>query len=163
MIIPHKRYSILEIERLRKKYPDLKLPGMVTRANADGTVQFIPWQDASGGGRLNQYGEQEMPDRAFASTLDNPYGDLPVRTKRTPLQQMTALRNRVRKDFLAGRVMQRDQVADYTDKARAKQLRAGAALTESDLDDVIKAFIKRAEDENEAKEAKRITRSSRSD
>lgn len=163
MIVPGKRYSIAEVERLRIKYPDLKLPGMVTRANIDGTVQFIPWQQASGGGGLNPDGSQAMPDRGFASTLDNPYGDLPVRTKRTPLQQMTALRNRVRKDFLAGRVISRDEVANYTDKARAKQLKAGAALTEADLDDVIKAFIKRAEDENEAREAKSITRASRSD
>jgi hypothetical protein len=163
MIVPFKKYRPTEIEVIRARYPDLKLPGMVTRANMDGTIQFVPWQDASGGGGLNPDGSQAMPDRGFSSTLDNPYGDLPVRTKRTPLQQMTALRNRVRKDFLLGHVMKRDEVANYTDKARAKQLRAGAALTEADLDDVIKAFIKRAEDENEAKEARKITRASRCD
>ena len=163
MIVPYKKYRPTEVEHIRTRYPDLKLPGMVTRANMDGTVQFVPWQDASGGGRLNRQGQQDAPDRMFSSALENPYGDLPLRQKRTPLQQMTSLRNRVRKDFVAGRVMKREEVANYTDEARAKQLRAGAALTESDLDDVIKAFIKRAEAENEALEAKKTVRTAPSD
>ena len=163
MIVPFKRYTIPEVERLRIKFPDLKLPGMVTRANMDGTVQFIPWQGASGGGALNRFGEQEMPDRMFASTLDDPYGDLPVRTRRDPRTQLASLMDKVRPDFMAGRVLSRDEVAKYVSKARAKQIRNGSALTEADFAEVMKGFIKRAEDENEAIEAKKVVRTAPSD
>ena len=162
-VTPFKKYTIAEVERLRVKYPDLKLPGMVTRANQDGTVQFVPWQDASGGGGLNQYGEQEMPDRMFASTLDNPYGELPKRERREPLVQLASLMSKVRDDFMAGRIMPRTEVAKYVDAKRAKQLKKGAALTEDDLRQVMKSFIEQAYKENEEREAKQVVRTSPSD
>jgi hypothetical protein len=163
MIVPFKKYTIAEVERLRVQYPDLKLPGMVTRANMDGTVQFVPWQDASGGGRLNRQGQQDAPDRMFSSSLDDPFGELPLRERRDPRVQLASLMDKVRPDFMAGRVLTRDEVATYVSKARAKELRNGAALSDADFTDVMKAFIKRAEDENEALEAKKVVRTAPSE
>jgi hypothetical protein len=163
MIVPGKKYSLAEVARLRARYPDLKLPGMVTRANDDGTIQFIPWKQATGGGMLNRDGELDAPERMFASSLDDPYGDLPAREKRDPRVQLRSLMDKVRPDFMAGRVLSRAEVAKYVDKKRAKAIKAGAALTEDDFAAVMKTFIKRAEDENEAIEAKKVVRTSPSD
>lgn len=163
MIVPGKKYSVEEIAILRRQYPDLRVPGMVTRANLDGTTQFVPWHQASGGGRLH-YGEQELPDRAFASSLDDPFGELRRIERRPPRVQLASLMEKVRPDFMAGKVMPASEVATYVrDKKRARQLRAGAGLTEDDFAQVMKAFIKRAEDENEIAEAKKTVRTAPSD
>ncbi len=162
MITPGRKYTLEEVEQIRTQYPDLRMPGMVTRANDDGTIQFLPWHEGTGGGGTFG-GLAEAPDRMFTPVSDNPYGELPKREKREPLVQLQSLMDRVRPDFMAGRILSADQVATYTSKARAKELRAGAALTEADLHDVMKSFIHRAEKENEARESRQIVRTSRAD
>ena len=95
-ILPNRRYSFEEMETLRAD-PEVArkaLEGYVLRQNLDGTLSFVHWSKATGGG--GAFGGKSEPTRGFASTWDTnegpgPWGDLPAIRKRTPQQRVDSL------------------------------------------------------------------------
>lgn len=99
MIQLNKKYTRDEI-RLMRDDPELaklQLRGYVLRLDSDGTMSFVHWTRASGGGGLEE-GKQVLPLRTFTTVWDTDKGEdpwnLPPLTKRTPQQRIASLTSR---------------------------------------------------------------------
>jgi hypothetical protein len=165
MIKPNKKYTFAELEKIRNAHPNLSLEytGYVWRAELDGTMMLVHHSQASGGGgrfdRPNTLSELEAARVSAPVTHPDLQSEsLPRIVKRTPQQRIDSLMAKVSQDFVEGRVLTLDEVNTHRD-GRAK----ATELTGEVVKEVVSAFLQTAENENEAREAKKVTRTAPSD
>ena len=108
-IVPGRRYTSEEMAALRDDPALAKaaLDGYVLRANPDGTMQFIRWNKATGGGIGG-----DLPMREYAHTGEKPWGDLPTISRRTPQERVDSLALKIKEDIKAGRVFSAEQLKE---------------------------------------------------
>lgn len=147
MIVPNRKYTFAELEKLRAQYPDLARVyarhGYVWRMDLDGTMEMVHYTKATGGG--GSFGQPaERPMREFAATGD-PFNldELPPIRKRTPQERIDSLMSKVSEDFKAGRVLTLDEVNTHRE-GRAK----ATELTGEVVKEVAQSFLERAEAES---------------
>jgi hypothetical protein len=84
-----RRYTTDELAHLRATTSENELKGLVLRYNIDGTAQFVPWHQATGGG-IQEGGRDTRPLREY--TVNNPdFGEIEPIRKRTPAQRVDSL------------------------------------------------------------------------
>lgn len=96
-IVPGRKYTFAEVAELRNdpEVAERVLQGYVLRQDLDGTVQWVRWDKATGGGGAFG-GPDPKPLRSFEGVWDRdegpgPWGDLPPIVKRTPQQRVDSL------------------------------------------------------------------------
>jgi len=162
LIVPNRKYTYAELEKIRAEHPDLAArfakAGYVWRMDLDGTMMMVHHTQATGGG--GTFGKpQERPDREFATdTVELTSEALPRIVKRTPKQRMESLMSKIKDDFVAGRVLTLDEVNTHRpDRPKADRL-DGEVVRE-----VAQAFMEQAEAVNEEAESKKVTRTAPTD
>ena len=163
VIVPNRKYTFAELEAIRAKDPvaaaNWSAKGYAWRFDLDGTAMLVHWTQATGGGG-SFGGPQERPLRGFASTEADPFNkaDLPKIVKRTPQQRVASLLEKVDDDMKRGRVLGLDKAreitgdkdADPTTSAETRRL-------------IVQSYISQADKEFEAKEARKVVRTSPTD
>jgi hypothetical protein len=159
MIVPNRKYTYAELEKLRAEHPDLARVyaryGYVWRMDLDGTMEMVHWTKASNGGA-----GAPLPDREFVTTNPDPFNkaDLPPIVKRTPQERMESLMAKVAPDIKAGKVLTLDEL----NRNRAGRPEA-RELTGEVVREAVQGFMEQAEAVNEETESKKIVRTSPTD
>ena len=156
-VLPYKRYTYAEMQRLRELYPGLLMPGFVIRANEDGTMQFVKAEDASA---LHEW----KSPRGYEDTrpMDEVFPKEPIK-KRTPQQRVESLVNRWIDDCKrAGGIpgVSEEQVSAVLGEHWKL---SPSGITVEDVRKLAVAMLKRAENKYEASEQKKVVRTAPSD
>lgn len=161
-IVPGRRYTSAEMAELRDtpELAGMALQGYVLRANDDGTMQFVHWTKATGGGGTFN-GKPARPGRGYTATED-PWGDLPPIVKRTPQQRVDSLMVRFIEDCRkTGTVpglsdARISAILGYTKNTNRD------GVTAEDIRRIAQHFLTNAESKREDDLSRRVTRSDRS-
>lgn len=145
MIQVGRKYTSDELAHLRATTSESELKGLVLSYNIDGTAQFVPWHQATGGG-IRENGRETRPLREYAVT--NPdFGEIEPIRKRTPLQRVDSLMLKVLGDMKAGRVLTEAQIKEIVGEAWKD---GRTEITGEVVRQVAQRFLERAEKENAA-------------
>src|SRR5262245_21792219 len=90
---PGRKYSQADIAAIPAAYPNFQMPGYAMRHDSDGTVSFVPWNEASYGGRMDPSRPQDMRTARTYSYDPDVAWDVPPIQKRTPQQRLESLAN----------------------------------------------------------------------
>lgn len=147
-----RRYSLDELLEMNRtgRYRDVVLHGYVCRATDDGMIQFVPWHESS----LARMEAEQPVKQDFSADVEQMKEDVerehPI-TRRTPQQ---------RKDAVARRMA--NGVPHFNESVVAQVMadswKKGAPVTGDQIEAVAAILMQRAENENRAADAKRVTR-----
>ena len=154
-IVPGRKYTFAEVAKLRDT-PDLAervLEGYVLRQDLDGTVQFVPAAQATGGG--GAFGRPpEKPLRQYETTEEDPFdkASLPPITRRSPQERLRSLAGKIAEDVRAGRVLREDQIRTIV----GESWKRGMPISGQDVERIAAEFLGMAEVEQDKRIRKKV-------